>query len=154
VDISNLATKDNAENGTWFRFEAYGRKWPFDLKILGSDSDDVQKYNRKRLRNELFTKIQAGRFEDISDAEYEEFDGLSDEAVLVRLIDIRGYQYAPEDKKQRTLLGYEPVVLFDRELKAKKEDFQYLIDQMPAVKDFVLEKSRQRELFLFEKQNA
>jgi hypothetical protein len=149
--IDHLATKDNAEQGQWFRFEAYGKKWPFDLKILGADSDAVQKYNRKRLRNELFGKIQSGKFEEISETDYEEIDDLSDESVLVRLADIRGYQYAPEDKKQRARVGYEPGVLFDRELKAERKDFQYLIDQIPAVKDFVLERSRLRENFLFER---
>jgi hypothetical protein len=151
MDISFLATKDNAEQGQWFQFEGYGKKWPFDLKILGADSDAVQKYNRQRLRSELFGKIQEGKFGEITDAEYEEIDGLSDEAVLVRLADIRGYQYAPDDKKQRIRIGYEPVTLFDRELKAEKKDFQYLIDQIPAVKDFVLEKSRLRENFLPER---
>jgi hypothetical protein len=150
MDISNLATKDSAEQGQWFRFEAYGKKWPFDLKILGADSDDVQKYNRKRLRSELFGKIQSGKFEEISEADYEDIDDLSDESVLVRLADIRGYQYAPEDKKQRTRIGYEPVMLFDRELKAERKDFQYLIDQIPAVKDFVLKVSGERTNFLAE----
>jgi hypothetical protein len=151
MDIANFSTKNTADSGKWFQVELYGRKCPFDLKILGSDSDAVQKYNRKRLRNELFGKIQSGKFNEISDAEYEEIDGLSDESVIVRMVDIRGYQYAPEDNKQRTRLGYEPVVLFDRELKATPKDFQYLIDQIPAVKDFVLEKSRQRENFLLER---
>jgi hypothetical protein len=150
MDISNLATRDNAEQGQWFQFEAYGRKFPFELKILGSDSDAVQKYNRKRLRSELFGKIQAGKFDEMTDADYEAFDDLSDESVLVRLVDIRGYQYAPDDKKHRVFVGYEPVVLFDRELKATRDDFQHLIDQVPAVKDFVLEKSRLRENFLSE----
>jgi hypothetical protein len=148
MDISNLATKDNAENGKWFQFEAFGRKFPFELKILGADSDTVQKYNRKRLRNELFGKIQAGKLAEITDADFEEIDNLSDESVLVRLAGIRGYQYAPEDKKHRNRVGYEPVALFDRELKADRESFQYLIDQVPAVRDFVLEKSRVRENFL------
>jgi hypothetical protein len=151
MDIANLSTKNTADSGKWFQVELYGRKCPFDLKILGSDSDAVQKYNRKRLRNELFTKIQTGKFQEISEAEYEEIDSLSDEAVIVRLVDIRGYKYAPEDKKQRIPAGYEPVELFDRAIKAKKEDFQYLIDQIPAIKDFVLEKSRQRENFLLER---
>jgi hypothetical protein len=151
MDISNLATKDNAEQGQWFRFEAYGNKWPFELKILGADSDAVQKYNRKRMRSELFGKIQAGKFEELNDADYEEMDGLSDESALVRLVDIRGYRYDPKDTRKRHPIGYEPVTLFDRELKTAREDFQYLIDQIPAVKDFVLEKSRLRENFLSER---
>jgi hypothetical protein len=148
MTIDHLATKENSENGQWFRFSAFGKDWPFDLKILGADSDAVQKYNRQRLRSELYARIQAGKFDDMTDEDYEAFDDLSDESVLVRLVDIRGYQYAPDDKKQRVRTGYEPVVLFGRELKADRKDFQYLIDQIPAVKDFVLEKSRRRENFL------
>ncbi|MDR0710418.1 MAG: hypothetical protein LBF77_10175 [Spirochaetaceae bacterium] len=151
MDISFLSTKDNAESGQWFQFEGYGKKWPFDLKILGGDSDAVQKYNRKRLRSELFGKIQSGKFEEMTDDDYEAVDDLSDEAILVRLVDIRGYKYAPEDKKHRVRIDYEPVVLFGRELKPKREDFRYLIEQMPAVKDFVLKVSGERTNFLSER---
>jgi hypothetical protein len=154
MGISNLATKENATNGKWFRFEAFGQKWPFELKILGADSDAVQKYHRQRLRSEIFGKMQSGKFAEITDAEYEEIDDLSDEAVLIRLTDIRGYQYDPKDKKQKEPIGYEPVKLFDKELKANRESFQYLLDQVPEVKDFVLEKSKARANFLSEKKNA
>jgi hypothetical protein len=151
MDISNFATRDNSEQGQWFQVIVGKLKMPFELKIMGSDSDAVQKYNRKRLRSEIFGKIQAGKFDEITDTDYEAFDDLSDESVLVRLAGIRGYQYDPKDTRRRVPIGYEPVVLFDRELKADRESFQYLIDQIPAVKDFVLEKSRVRENFLSER---
>jgi hypothetical protein len=160
MNISNFATRDNSEQGQWLQVIVNGIKMPFDLKILGTDSDAVQKYNRQRLRSGVFGKVQAGKFDEMTDEDYETLDDHSDEAVLVRLVDIRGYKYAPEDKKQRLPIGYEDVNLFDHTIKATgneketRENFKFLIYHIPAIKDFVLEKSRQRENFLLERKET
>jgi hypothetical protein len=151
MDISNLATKDNSENGVWVQVEAYGQKWPFELKILGIDSDAVQKYNRDKIRSEVFAKYSSGKITEMSDSDYREVENLSDGGVIVRIAGIRGYRYADEDKKRRSPIKDDKVTLFGREIGADTESLQFLIDHIPAVKDFVLEKSKGRENFLAER---
>ena len=47
VDISSLVTQDNADEGVWVQVELYGSKQPFDVKIIGADSDEVMMHQKK-----------------------------------------------------------------------------------------------------------
>jgi hypothetical protein len=141
MNIDSLVTQDNAETGVWARVELYGRKQDFELCILGGDSDAVQKHARvqmKKLRlNTGKTTLDEETIDDVLE--------LSDNGVLVRIAGIRGLQF---DKKHKEILGYEPVILEDRELKNDRESYQFLVERIPAIKEFVLKISGDRTNFL------
>jgi hypothetical protein len=141
MDITNLVTQDNAETGVWARVELYGHKQDFELNIRGGDSDAVQKYTRERMKK---MRLNAGKTTLDEEAIDDVFE-LSDNGVLVRIAGIRGLQF---DKKHKEITGYEPVVLEGRELKDDKASYQFLIEKIPAVKDFVLKISGDRTNFL------
>jgi hypothetical protein len=111
----------------------------------------VQKYNRDKMRSEIFGKVQNGKIAELSENEYREVETLSDEGVITRIVGIRGYRYDKEDKKQRNPIKDDKVILFGREIGTDKKSLQFLIDHIPAVKDFVMEKSKERENFLGER---
>jgi hypothetical protein len=147
MNISGLATQDKAESGEWFRVRIYNKDQDFELKILGSDSDAVQKYNREQIKR---ARKNTGKPE-FDDEAIDAVLGLSDESVLVRMAGIRGLQF---DKKHKEILGYEPVILEDKELKNDKESYRFLIEKIPAVKEFVLKISGERTNFLSENTNS
>jgi len=137
MDISCLATKDKANEGVWFRVKLYGEEQPFEVKVLGDDADAVIKFNREKSRN----KLNNIKFEDINNYQsefakgfLEEFMDNSDENALVRLAGIRS-------------LDKEPLMLGDIELKCDEASYKLVIDKIPAIKDFILAKSRERSNF-------
>jgi hypothetical protein len=141
MNISELATQDKAESGEWFRVRIYNKDQDFELKILGSDSDAVQKYNRVQMKK---VRLNSGK-SDIDDETIDAVLELNNEGVLVRMAGIRGLQF---DNKHKEIVGYEPVILEDRELKDDKESYRFLIEKIPAVKEFVLKISGERTNFL------
>jgi hypothetical protein len=147
MDIDNLVTQDNAEAGVWMRVELYGRKQDFELNILGSDSNAVQKFNRAQIKKMRLTggKPELGN-EDIDDV----LDS-NDEGVLVRIAGIRGLQF---DKRRKEIVGYEPVVLEGKELNSDSASFKVLIDKIPAIKEFVFKVSGERTNFLAERKKS
>lgn len=137
MDISCLATKDKANEGVWFRVKLYGEEQPFEVKVLGDDADAVIKFNREKSRN----KLNNIKVEDINNYQsevaksfLEEFMDNSDENALVRLAGIRS-------------LDKEPLMLGDIELKCDEASYKLVIDKIPAIKDFILAKSRERSNF-------
>ena len=52
------------------------------------------------------------------------------------------------DWKKDKSVPDEKVELFGRELKNDVQSFNYLVDKLPAIKEFVLEKSNDRTNFL------
>jgi hypothetical protein len=136
MDLSSLSTQDNAEAGVWKELSLpYAKKTGVELKILGADSDAVQKYNREQLKK---IRLVAKDSDKIDDDALDAVVDTADEGVLVRIGGIRSK--APDD----------PVVLFDRTLGCDKESYQFLIGKIPAVKDFVLKVSGDRSNFLSE----
>jgi hypothetical protein len=141
MDITSLATRENAEAGVWTRVELYGRKQDFELRILGGDSDAVQKHARAQMKK---LRLNAGKPE-LDDEAIDNALELSDEGALVRIAGIRGLQF---DKKHKEPAGYEPVILEGTELKNDRESYRLLIERIPAIKDFVLKISGDRTNFL------
>jgi hypothetical protein len=135
MDLSSLSTQDNAEAGVWKELSLpYAKKTGVEIKILGADSDAVQKYNREQLKKIRLTARDGDKIDD------EALDAIvdsSDEGVLVRIGGIRSK--APDDPV---------IILFDRTLGNNKESYQFLIEKIPAAKDFILKISGDRTNFL------
>ena len=139
ADLTAFATKDNADEGVVLPVRLNGTKIPLALRIYGSDSDTVIEYERSKIR-----KLGIGRKgkKDLDDDDIEELLENQDEAVVIRIGGIYSY-----DWKKKTTID-EPVILFDQTLKCDKESYKYLVDKMPAIKDWVMEQSNDRSNFL------
>ena len=138
ADLSAFATKDNAEEGVILPVKIDGMKLPIALKIYGSDSDVVRQYEREKLR-----KLGIGKNgkNEIDEDEFEELLE-SDEGVIVRI----GGIYAYDWKKKTTI--EEPTVLNGKTLGCDKKSYEYLIENLPALKDWVMGRSNDRSNFL------
>jgi hypothetical protein len=141
MDITGLVTQDKAESGEWFRVNIYNKNQDFELCILGSDSNAVQKYSREQLK---MARINT-RKPELDDEAIDSILDSDDEGVLVRITGIRGLQF---DKKHKEVLGHEPVILENTELKNDKASYRFLIEKIPAIKDFVIKISGDRTNFL------
>jgi len=147
MDLDKLVTQENSDNGVWFAVELYGKPQDFDLLILGDDSDTIQQHGRrkmKKLKNLAAKEKNDGEFSD------EIIDGMLeavDEDVTVRIAGIRGWKVEREGSKVVSREP-EPVTLNGRELGNDKESYKLLVSKIPAVKEFVLGKARDRANFL------
>ncbi len=139
ADLSEFATKDNADEGRWFPVKVCGKKLPVALLIYGDDSDTVREYTKRKLRK---LKIGKSGSTDIDEDTLEELMD-SNENVTCRIGGIVSWDW----KKDREVKD-DPVVLFGRELKNDMSSYNFLVDKLPAIKDFVLEKSNDRNNFL------
>lgn len=136
VDISSLVTQDNADEGVWVQAELYGNKQPFEIKILGSDNDEVmlhQKKVEKDASKALSAVFGRGGVEDIETAD--DIRGKAIENAVVRMNGLRG-----TDGK--------PLVLQGVELGSNRDSYVLLCRKIPAVVDFVVQKSNERMLFM------
>jgi hypothetical protein len=138
MDISKLATKDNADTGIWFTVELYGEEQDFQIKILGDDSDTVSKHVRDRI------KKAANRPEKkkLDNDDVEDAMNMDKENVIIRMAGIRGI------KRDDTGEYDEPVVLLGREIKNDPKDYAFLIEKIPEIKTFVSKISKDRTNFL------
>ena len=132
MDLGKLATQDNANEGVWVQAVIYGKKQPFDIKILGADSDAVALFNRERLKS---LKINSKNGIDVDDDTIDEILDNNDDGVVVRMAGLRS-----RDK--------EPLILNGLELKSDTGSYKFLIEKVPAVKDFVMKISNERTNFL------
>lgn len=139
ADLSEFATKDNADEGKWFPVKVCGKKLPVALLIYGDDSDKVREYTKKKLRK---LKIGKNGNADIDEDTLEELMD-SNENITCRIGGIVTWDW----KKDKSVPD-EKVELFGRELKNDVQSFNYLVDKLPAIKEFVLEKSNDRTNFL------
>lgn len=137
MNIGNLVTQDNANEGVWFQAVLYGRKQPFDIKVIGADSDTVQQYQKEQLRRVKASMKGGKAIDDIDDDEFEELLDSSDENIINRINGLRTHG-KPE----------EPLTLGDVTLGNDRESYALLIEKIPAIKEFVLKKSNERLNFL------
>lgn len=139
MDLSKFATKENSDNGVWFPVKVDGQKLPLALKLVGADADVVIKFDRDRLRKIGISKDgKANLDEDTLDELLE----TQDDAILVRICGISSYDW----KKQE--LSDEPVTWGDKTLGNDKKSYSILIENIPALKNFIKEKSDERSNFL------
>lgn len=139
ADLSAFATKDNADEGVVIPVRLNGTKIPLALRIYGSDSDIVIDYERSKIR-----KLGIGRKgkTDLNDDDIEELLENQDEAVVIRIGGIYAY-----DWKKKAVVD-EPIELFGETLKCDKKSYAYLVEKMPAIKDWIMEQSNDRSNFL------
>ena len=140
ADLSCFATKDNAEEGVIFPVKIKGTKFPIAIKIYGSDSDAVKFYERKLVKN---LNLFGGKDKDNSD-ELEEYLS-SDEGVVIRIGGLWSYNWDKQEIDEK-----DPVILFGKTLGCDKKSYEFLVDKIPAIKDFITEKSNDRSNFLSE----
>lgn len=137
ADISMFATKDKADEGVIFPVVLEGMKLPMAVKLYGDDSDVVHEYNKERLRN-----LKVGKNGAEIDEEMMEELLDSNENILIRIGGVYSY-----DLKKKEVVD-EPLILFGKELKCDRKSYSFLVEKIPAFKDFVLEKSQERKNFL------
>lgn len=138
MDLGHFVTKDKANEGVWFQVELYGKKQPFEVKVLGDDSDVVRKYSESKLRDaavEQMSKDESFNPLEISKSVVGAHFNRADEDALVRFVGIRS-------------MDKEPLMFGKTELKCNKESYKLLLDKIPALKDFILAKSKERTNFL------
>lgn len=147
MDILNLSTVKNEKEGKWFRVELYGQEQPFALKLLGSDSDRVIAFQRDQIRK---IKSINKEYDELSDEELDEFFELNDDAIIIRINGISSISYERRafGKAKWELDESEPVTIGDTVLKNDEESYRLLIEKIPAIKDFILEKTKDRANFL------
>ena len=150
MNLDGLVTQDKAEAGEWFPVELYGKPADFDLLILGDDSDTVTRFNReamKKLKGAV-TKDKKGNIGEFDDETIDAMFDSNEEAVLVRIAGIRGWKRDRDKKGKIVNENPEPVTLNSKEIKSDKESFKLLITKIPAIKEFVMGKARDRTNFL------
>ena len=140
ADLSAFATKDNADDGVVIPVKIDGTKFPVALKIFGSDSDIVKDYERAKIRK---LKIGMKGKTEIDEEDIDELLDSQDEAVLIRIGGIWSY-----DWKKEAVDESDPVRLGKTVLGCDKKSYKLLIEKLPAIKDFVMEKSNDRANFL------
>ena len=139
ADLSGFATKEKADEGIVIPVKLGGIKIPLAIKIYGSDSDIVKEFERAKVRKLNF--VRKGK--NTLDAEdVEELLENQDEAIIIRIGGIWTYDW---DEQKTT---DEPIELFGKTIGCDKKSYEYLVDKMPAIKDWVLEKSNDRNNFL------
>ena len=140
ADLSAFATKDNADEGVVIPVKIDGTKLPLALKIYGDDSDVVKDYEIAKLR-----KLKIGRNgkTDIDEEVFEELLDTQDEAVLIRIGGLWSY-----DWKKGKVDESDPVILDGQTLGCDKKSYKLLIEKLPALKDWVTEKAKDRTNFL------
>ena len=149
MELDQLVTQDNADTGVWFPVELYGKPADFDLLILGDDSDAVQQHGRKTMKKlkGVMAKSAKSSEVELDDETVDELADSGDEAVLVRIAGIRGWNVERKNSKVISRQP-EPVTLNGEELKNDTASYRKLISKIPALKEFVLKVSGDRTNFL------
>lgn len=153
MDISNFSSKKTADTGKWFKVVLYDNvDCGFWLNILGDDSDTVQAHGKEQFKK---LSSKAGN-KKVDDETINEIFNSDIENVIVRLNGIAGNKKTEIKEGKKIKYIDEPdvndkVILFDRELNDDSVSYAYLIEQIPAIKKFVLDKAKERTNFLFQK---
>ncbi len=148
MDISKLATRDSANDGRWFTVILYGEEQDFQLNILGDDSGAVAEYIRDKLKKSADKSYSKSKTNRVTDEEIDELLDIPKQDILIRINGVRGIK---RDSKGKVISYDEPVVLLDREIKNDVDDYEYMIEKIPALKGFVADISKDRTNFLWER---
>ena len=141
ADISGFATKKMSEEGVVLPVKIDGLRFPMAIQIFGSDSDPVKEFEREKIRKLMkSTKKNKNGFDE---EEVDEFLDDQDEGVILRMGDIYSY-----DWKKKKIVENDPVKLNDKIIGNDYASKMYLIQEMPAIKDWVKENSNDRGNFL------
>lgn len=140
ADLSAFATKDNADDGVVIPVKIDGTRLPVALKIFGSDSDVVKDYEKQKIRK---LGLGKGGKKELDEDDIDELLDNQDEAVLIRIGGIWSYDWKKEEVDES-----DPVILADQTLGCDRKSYKLLIEKLPAIKDWVMEKSNDRTNFL------
>lgn len=135
MELDQFVTQDNAENGIWREVVLYGKVCGFELCILGSDSDAVQKFNRKQMKE---LRRSSGK-QELDDEAVDVVLSLGTEDAVVRIVGIRGKTKG------------ETITLAGKTIGNDRESYLFLINKIPQIKNFVMEVSGNRTNFLPER---
>lgn len=144
MDLSNLVTQNNAEEGKWFRVVLYGERQNFWLNLIGADSDRVQKHNReqfKKLKNAQNNK------NNITDAVLDEMLDSGIDSIVLKINGICG-GVLDEETGDYKMDKKEPVTILDRTLGNDETSYRFLLEKIPALKQFINEITNERSNFL------
>jgi hypothetical protein len=133
MNLDFLATKDNADSGVWTELVLYNKKTGVEICVLGNDSDAVQKFNREQVKK---IRISTGRADTLDDDAIDTVLDSGDDGIVVRIAGIRSKK--PDD----------PIVLLGKTIGHDEASLRFLVEKIPAVKDFVLKYSGERANFL------
>lgn len=145
ADLSCFATQEKANEGEWFPVKLYGKKLPLAVLIYGDDSDVVTKYNRDRIRK---MKIGRNGQAELDDDAVDELLDSADDNVIVRIGGISSYDWKKGENTS------DPIVLFEKTLTNNAKSYRFLIENIPALKQFITEKSGERTNFLSVKKES
>lgn len=140
-DLSSLFCKQAENEGIWFQMkDRDGNDWDIDLLIFGDDSDVVQKYQRKAVKEKLknMTVTKKGRVQFTGET-YGDDEDL--EATLVKLGGVRKHS----TKEPLKMSGADFPMLKDAKTEAL---YRELIDGSPDIKEFVNSQAAERSDFL------
>ena len=139
ADLSAFATKKMADEGVILPVKIDGIKFPMAMKIYGSDSDVVVQYERNKIR-----KLGLGK-KGKSELDEDDIEELleDEEGTLCRIGGVYTY-----DWKKKTVVENEPVTLNGKTIDCDKKSYEYLIEEMPAIKNWIKEQSNDRANFL------
>lgn len=139
MDLGTLATLNTSNEGVWVQVELYGKKQDFELCILGEDSDKVYEYSKNKIKK-LRKNVKGGEI-DLDDEAMEDIFESADEDVIIRLNGIRA-------------LDGSEVTLNGKTLKNDVKSYTMLVENIPAIKEFITKFSKERTNFLLkEKKN-
>jgi len=154
MDISQFVTQENADEGVWTPIIINGTPMDIDLKILGDDSDVVQKYQRKQIKKMkgLVSNLKDNKTE-IDDDTIDEIFESNNEAVIIRIAGIRGWKVERKGTKEISREPVNAITIKDRagvekEIKNDHESYEYLVTKIPAIKEIVLKVAGDRNNFL------
>jgi hypothetical protein len=132
MELDALVTQDNSQTGIWREVQVYGKRWGFELCILGADADAVQKFNR----NQMKEIRRATGNQELDDETVDRILDSNLENVLIRMVGIRSKE--PDDG----------VILLGKPIENNDASYRFLLTKIPAIKDFVLKVSGERTNFL------
>lgn len=143
MEIGNLSTTDESNEGKWFVAELYGKRQPFAINILGADSDRVRNHQRKSVKKILKEQKNSSK---LSDDQIDELLDAGDDEVIVRMNGLCSVKLGKGEAYE--LLPDEPLTMNGVTLTNDEPSYRALIEAIPAVKEFVNAKSKERSNFL------
>ena len=142
ADLSAFATKDSADEGVILPVRINGLKLPIAIKVYGSDSDVVKEFDRAKVRK-LMKTAKKNNNKGFDDDEIDEMLDDQDEGVILRI----GGVYAYDWKKKKVVEG-EETKIDGRVIGNDHDSYEYLLEKIPALKEWIKENSDDRDNFL------
>lgn len=145
-DLSELCTSENEKDGVWVDVELYGKPMNLMAFVYGETSEEVQKFQKKKLRENMKKlNFRNGVDSALDEDSLEDFIGEGDdeEVAYVRLGGL-----ARLDGTPLKFDGKEVPVKKESGGKDTEEIYRGILRGMPALANFIVSISRNRKNFL------